>query len=89
MNDTSLEMRELQNRLLMERSGEERFLMAVSMCQTARAIVRSSLSRDLPKVERRVQLFLRYYADDFDPAVREDIVAWIRSGSGSDQHGGV
>lgn len=80
MNDTSAELRDLQQQLLQQRSGEERFLMGISMCQTARAIVRSSLPGDLSDSERRVQMFLRLYNDDFDASARQHIVDWFRSG---------
>jgi len=79
VKDTSPEMRELQHRLLMERSGEERLRMAVSMCQTARALVLSSLPDHITRAERRVQLFLRMYGNDFAPLERARIVERIRT----------
>ncbi|MCS3685513.1 hypothetical protein [Salinibacter ruber] len=65
--------------LLMARSNEERFQMGISMCQTARTIVWSSLPEDLSPTERRVQFFLRYYGDDLSPDRRDEIVAEMRS----------
>jgi hypothetical protein len=85
MNDTSPEMQALHRRLLMERSGEERFRMGVSMCRTARAMVWASLPTDLPEAERRARFFLRVYGNDFDPAAREHMAAWIRSGPAGTQ----
>lgn len=63
----------------MARSNEERFQMGISMCQTARTIVWSSLPEDLSPTERRVQFFLRYYGDDLSPDRRDEIVAEMRS----------
>lgn len=83
MNDTTPEIQALQHRLLMERSGEERLRMGVSMCQTGRAILRASLPAHLSGPERRVQLFVRLYGDAFDPAVRGDIIAHLRNAGGS------
>lgn len=74
MKDTSEEVLQLQRQLLMERSGEERFRMAVSMCQAARTIVRSSLPDDLTPGEQRAHLFLRLYGSDFSPAERTQII---------------
>ena len=80
MNDTSREVRELHRRLLMDRSGEERFHMAVSMCQTARAVVWASLPDNLSDAERRVQFMLRFYGRDIDSETRERITARILGG---------
>ncbi len=57
MNDTTPAVEDLHRDRLMARSNEERFKMGVSMCQTARTIVWSSLPEDLSPAERRVQFF--------------------------------
>ena len=69
----------MHHKLLMARSNEERFRMGISMCQTARTIVWSSLPDDLDPTERRVQFFLRYYGGEFDADEREQITSHIRS----------
>jgi len=79
MNDTTSQMQGLHRDLLMARSNEERFQMGISMCQTARAIVRSSLPEELTPTERRVQFFLRYYGDELPADRCDDIVAEMRS----------
>jgi hypothetical protein len=81
VTDTTPEILELQHRLLLERTGAERFRMAVSMSQTARAIVRSSLPPELTEAEQRVQLFLRLYGEDFSRTERERIIERIRASS--------
>jgi hypothetical protein len=83
MSDTVPQVQELHRELLMARSGEERFRMGISMCQTARTIVWSSLSEELDPTERRVQFFLRYYGNELAPDRRDEIVAEIRSGDGA------
>ena len=82
MNDTAPQAEDLHRDLLMARSNEERFKMGVSMCQTARTIVWSSLPEDLDPTERRVQFFLRYYGNDLDPDLRDEIVAELESHGG-------
>ncbi|PSQ78519.1 MAG: hypothetical protein BRD33_01555 [Bacteroidetes bacterium QH_6_63_17] len=79
MNDTTPQMQDLHRALLMARSNEERFQMGISMCQTARTIVWSSLPEDLTPPERRVQFFLRYYGDELPADRCDDIVAEMRS----------
>jgi len=79
MSDTTPRMQDLHRDLLMARSKEERFKMGISMCQTARTIVWSSLPEDLTPTERRVQFFLRYYGDELPPGQCEEIVADLRS----------
>lgn len=74
MNDTTPEMEKLYRRLMKEKTGEERFLMGVSMCATARRIVKSSLPEGLSEREIRQQLFLRYYGHEFTAEQTEKIL---------------
>lgn len=78
MNDTSLKTQKFYFETMMARSGEERFLMGISACQSARRIVLSSLPDHLSETERRVQYFLRLYEQDFTPEKRDNIIARIR-----------
>ena len=64
MTDTDPQTEALYHRLLMARSPEERFLMGVRMCETARATVLASLPASLAPVERKVAILRRYYASD-------------------------
>lgn len=79
MNDTSPEVSELQLKMLLDLTGEARFLMGLSMNRTAREIVLSSLPDSLTGAEKRVALFLRYYGDDFDEQEREKIIESLRT----------
>ena len=78
MTDTPLEVERLYRELLMQRSGQERMMMASRMFDAARAMVLASLPPDLTEAERRVALFLRIYGDDFDPETRERICNRLR-----------
>ena len=58
----------------MKMTGEERVMIATSMYDTAREIVLSSLPPNLTEKEKRVQLFLRFYGNDFSDEEKEKIV---------------
>jgi hypothetical protein len=64
MNDTRPEITRMMHQKLMARSGEERFLMGVRMCEAARSMVLASFPKDLSDAERRRRLRLRYYASE-------------------------
>ena len=61
MNDTAPEVARLVRQKLMERSGEERFLMGVRMFDAAREMVLASLPSGLPPADLKRQLFRRLY----------------------------
>lgn len=83
MNDTHPEMRDVQRRLLMERTPAERLAMGCAMFDTARALMRAGLGDAAgtdDSVAMRVRLFERTYARDFDAATAARIVEWLRAG---------
>jgi hypothetical protein len=82
MTDTPPEVEHLYREMLMKRSNEERFIMGIGMCEAARAMVLASLPKDLSESEIRVQLFLRYYGNDFDDKTRERIIEHLRRTNG-------
>lgn len=68
MNDTSENVQELFQRMLMDKSSEERLKMGCSMFTTAREIIKSSIRAQYPDVstqQMKQKIFLRFYADDF------------------------
>ena len=82
MTDTSPAVMDLFDRLMMERSPEERLRMGCSMFDTAKEIVKSSILAEFPDIsekELRVKIFLRFYASDFDAGRIAKIVNAIRS----------
>lgn len=63
VSDTDPRTAALYRALLMERSGEERFLMGVRMFDLARQLVLASLPPELPPEEIRRRMFARLYPD--------------------------
>ena len=78
MNDTPPEMEERYRAMLLQRSGEERLKMGLSMHATAKALVKASILEKDPNISPtalRQALFLRFYREDFDAPTREKILA--------------
>ena len=61
MTDTPPAVADLVRQKLMERAGQERFLMGVRMFDAARRMALASLPKDLPELELRRRLFQRVY----------------------------
>jgi hypothetical protein len=61
MTDTPPEIAEMIRKMIMARSGEERFMMGVNSFEAARAIVLASLPEGLSPEELKRQLFQRIY----------------------------
>jgi hypothetical protein len=85
VTDTSPEFEKLYRNLLMAKSPDERFRMGLSMCESARAIVLSSLPEGLSEVERKVALLYRYYGNDLRQEELARIEAQLRSAPRSEQ----
>ena len=82
MKDTSPEMDARYRTMLMQRSGEERFMMGCAMRETARILVEASIRKQDPQATPeavRKGLFLRFYGQEFDAKSREKILAAIES----------
>lgn len=78
MKDTSAHIEEQYNQMLMSWSGEERLKMGCSMHAVAKKMVRASLLYKNPQAtENSIQqeLFLRFYANDFDPDTKKILQA--------------
>jgi hypothetical protein len=61
MKDTSPEIEAMVHRMMMQRTGEERFIMGALMFDAARELVIASLPPDLPPLEFKRRLFERIY----------------------------
>jgi len=61
MTDTPPEIKQMVREKLMALSGEVRFIMGAQMFDSAREMVKASLSPGLSKAEQRRQLFKRLY----------------------------
>jgi hypothetical protein len=75
MNDTAPEIQEKINEIYKNKSGEEKLLIALSMFETARELVISSLPNNLSDKELRKELFLRFYGNDFSAVEKEKILS--------------
>ena len=81
MHDTSPEMERLWRSRIMSRTPEERLIMGLSMYDTARKIVLSSLKDVEDPVEKKKRLFCRFYSTDFSEKQIAPIIEWIRKKS--------
>jgi hypothetical protein len=72
--DSTLEIENKLNQYYQNKSGEEKLLIALKMFETARDIVLSSLPKNLSDNERRKELFLRFYGNEFDELTKEKIL---------------
>ena len=61
MNDTHPEIEKMLRKKYMQMTGAERVLIGARMYDTARAIVLSSLPKNLSELERRRLLYERFY----------------------------
>ena len=66
MTDTPHEVERMLRDKIMERSGEERFIMGAQMFDAACEMVKASLPRGLSEAEQRRQLFKRIYGEELD-----------------------
>ena len=80
MGDTSPDMEKLYNKMLMEKSGEERMKMGMSMYSTAIRVIWSSMPDSLPVVEKRKRLFLTLYGNDYSEEQKGKIISLIEKG---------
>lgn len=74
MKDTSFEIQKKIDEIYKNKSGEEKLLIALSMFETARELVISSLPNNLLERELRKALFLRFYGNDFTVNEKEKIL---------------
>ncbi len=75
MNDTIPEIQDKIDGIYKNKTGEEKLLIALSMFETAREIVISSLPNNLTERELRKALFLRFYGNDFSVNEKEKILS--------------
>jgi len=63
--DTSPEIAELQRKMLLRHTGEERFMMGIRMFDAARTMVLASFPENITGEERKKMLLRRFYGDLF------------------------
>ena len=78
--DTPAAVQKMSHDLLMRRTPAERVRMACSMQATARAIIRAGIPDDAWDTEKdlRIEVFKRFYREDFTPAEMDRIVEGLR-----------
>lgn len=79
MKDTSDDVRKIYHKMLMKRSGEERFLMGISLCETARKMVLASFPDNIVEAVKREKLFIRYYKKEFPINEINKIIAILKT----------
>ncbi len=80
MHDTSPEIEKIYREMLMNRSGEERMKMGMSMFTTAVRVIWSSLPESMSVIDKRKKLFLILYGDDFSKEQKAKILTLIEKG---------
>lgn len=75
MNDTPPVIKKIYHEMLMKKSNEERMLMGFSMHESAKQIAASSIK---DKRNLRVELFKRFYKNDFNEENQKKIIARIK-----------
>ncbi len=61
MIDTSNKIQKIYRNMLMSKTGEERFLMGISMFKTARELVLASFPKDISDKQKKKLLLERFY----------------------------
>lgn len=79
MNDTSPEIEKMLRVKYMSLSGFERVQIGSSMFESAKKIVESSLPKELAPVEKKIQMFLRFYGHEFSELEKNKIINRLRS----------
>jgi len=75
MSDTTPEIQDIMDEIYKSKSGEEKLLIALSMFETARKIVLSSIPLNLSDKNVRIELFLRFYGNDFNEKEKDKIIS--------------
>lgn len=80
MRDTSPDIEQRFASMIAARSPAERLMMASSMFETGRSLLRIGLKRQNPAISEeqlRAQMFLRLYGDDFTKSEFSRIISSI------------
>ena len=73
--DTSPEIAEMVRTRIMARSGSERFVMGVEMCNAARRMVLASLPAGLCYAKRKQRLFQRFPSEPLPKSAAEQQIS--------------
>lgn len=78
MNDTSVKIQSKYHDLLMQSTNEERFLMGISMFETAREIVIASCPNINSELDKKIHLLKRFYSNDFSADQMNKIITHLK-----------
>ena len=84
MNDTPDHIRKMQHEIMMRMTPQERFMHGIEMIDYGRMIVENSIKAQNPDISERelvVEVFKRYYGNEFSPEEVAKISAAIRKNS--------
>ena len=76
MNDTPPDVEEMVDERYRSMTPDQRVRIAVSMFETARALIESSLPPNLNRKERRLAFARRLYADELPEAALHAFAEW-------------
>ena len=81
MRDTPPAVDAMYRELLMSRTPAERVRMAASMHDAAKAIIRAGIPDECwtTEVDLRLEVFRRFYRQDFSPEEMDRIIAGLRN----------
>jgi hypothetical protein len=80
VKDTSPKLQTKFERMIMQRSGEERLKMGCSMHESSRVLIKAVVGDKDPAALKKA-LFLRFYGDEFGPEERKKILLAIQEAS--------
>lgn len=80
MNDTPPDVEEMVDERYRSMTPDQRVRIAVSMFETARALIESSLPPNLNRKERRLAFARRLYAGELPEAALHAFADWAREG---------
>lgn len=80
-SDTNKNISERFQRMIMEKSREDRLIMGCSMFHTARELIKYSILNKYPKIRPQMmkeEIFLRFYGSDFSKEEKGQILENLR-----------
>ena len=80
MIDTSNKIREIYHNMLMSKTGEERFLMGISMFESAKKVMLASFPDNISAQQKKIMYLNRIYGADFKEGKIKDIVCYLTKG---------
>lgn len=80
--DTSPEVNELQRKIWLSKSEEERFKMTLEMMDMVRLAAESAVRNDNPSIsafDLKIETFKRMYRHDYTREKLEEIISWMKN----------